>query len=341
MLIIGTLRLENPVVLAPMAGVGDPPFRRIVKQYRPGLLCAEMVSAAALHFKSEKTYAMIRVSPQEKPLSMQIFGSDPVLMAEAAQRVAAEGADIIDINMGCPVPKVVSNGEGSALMNNLPLAAEIIRAVAASVAVPVTVKFRLGWDDDHIVAPELARLAETNGAAAVTLHARTRNQFYQGRAAWEWIARVKRSVAIPVIGNGDVDSPQAARRMIEETGCDGVMIGQAALGRPWLLGQAAAFLTTGELPPDPSLAEQFRVVLKHLRLQVEYSGELRGIKEMRKHFGWYFKGVPGSARLRERVNAIADLPALLQLLREYAADLGVAPAELDEGHFSSVAGCFE
>ncbi len=327
MLTIGDLRLANPVVLAPMAGVGDPPFRRIAKRYRPGLLCSEMVSAAALHFKSEKTQAMIRVAPQEKPLSLQIFGSDPALMAEAARRIAAEGADIIDINMGCPAPKVVKGGEGAALMNDLPLAARIIRAVAASVAVPVTVKFRLGWDDERIVAPELARQAEANGAAAVTLHARTRDQFYQGRAAWEWIARVKESVAIPVIGNGDVDSPAAARRMMDETGCDGVMIGQAVLGRPWLLGQVATFLASGELLPDPPLAEQFRVVLEHLRLQVEFSGELRGIKEMRKHFGWYFKGAPGAARLRERVNTIDDLPALLRLIAEYAATLGVTIPE--------------
>ncbi len=322
-LTIGNLTFDNPVVLAPMAGITDPPFRKIIKAYHPGLLCTEMVSAAALHFKSAKTAEMIRVDPAERPLSMQIFGSDPGLMAEAAQRIVREGVDVVDINMGCPVPKIVSNGEGSALMNNLPLAGAIIKAVAASVPVPVTVKFRLGWDEHQLVAPDLAKVAEANGAAAVTLHARTRQQFYQGKAEWDWIAKIKASVAIPVIGNGDVDSPQAAARMMTETGCDGVMIGQAVMGRPWLLGQVVAYLEQGLLLDEPDLAEQFRVIFRHLQYQLEYSGQDRGIKEMRKHFGWYLKGMPGSARMRERINAISDPAELTALLTEYAAGLGV------------------
>jgi tRNA-dihydrouridine synthase B len=324
MLIIGGVPLDNPVVLAPMAGITDPPFRKICKAYGPGLLCGEMVSATALRFGSERTQGMLRIDPGEKPVSIQLFGSEPAVMAAAAQQIAAAGADIIDINMGCPVPKVVGNGEGAALLKDLPLAAAIVQAVVRSVTVPVTVKFRLGWDEQCIVAPELARIAADNGAAAVTLHARTRDQFYEGRADWTWIARIKERAPIPVIGNGDVDSPQAAARMIQETGCDGVMIGQAAMGRPWLLGQVTAFLTEGRRIDEPPLEEKFRVMLDHLRLQVQFSGAERGLREMRKHFGWYLRGLPGAARMRDRINAITELDVLRDTLREYAAGLGVS-----------------
>ena len=242
MLQIASLKLTNQVVLAPMAGITDGPFRKIVREYHDGLVCAEMVSAMAFHYQSNKTHDLLTVDPVERPISMQIFGSDPAIMVEAAQAVAANGADIVDINMGCPVPKVTKNGEGAALLRDLPLAARIIKAVVSEVKIPVTVKFRLGWDSSQIVAPELARIAEDSGAAAVVVHGRTREEFYHGRADWSWISKVKAGVTIPVIGNGSADSPQAAQALLTETGCDGVMIGQGVLGRPWLLRQINTFL---------------------------------------------------------------------------------------------------
>lgn len=330
MLTIGSVRLHNPVILAPLAGITDPPFRKIVSHFGPGLLCGEMVSAMALHYNSRKTDAMLAIDPAEKPVSIQIFGSDPPVMAEAARRIAAAGADLIDINMGCPVPKVVKNGEGAALMNNLPLAAEIIRSVAASVKIPVTVKFRLGWDEERITAPELARIAAACGASAVTLHARTRAQFYQGRADWEWIRRIKEMVAIPVIGNGDVDSPQAAQRMFRETGCDGVMIGQAALGRPWLFRQIITYLEAGQWTAEPPLAERFRIIREHLELQVGYSGPVSAPREMRKHLAWYFKGLPGAARMRDLVNTLTTPEAIRECLHAYQESLEARDASFPD-----------
>lgn len=330
MLQLGSVVLNNRVILAPMAGVTDPPFRKIVRTYHPGLVCGEMISAQALHYNSQKTRHLMWIDPEEKPVSMQLFGSQPEVMAEAAVMVEAAGADLIDLNMGCPVPKVVKNGEGAALLTNLPLAGLIIREVAQSVKVPVTVKFRLGWDHQRIVAPDLARIAEDCGAAAVTVHARTRDQFYQGAADWDWIRLVKQRVSIPVIGNGDVNSPRAASAMVEQTGCDGVMIGQAALGRPWLFGRVVAFLEKGELIPEPSLEEQFRVIGKHLQLQVRYSGEERGIKEMRKHLAWYLRGIPGSARMRDLLNNITSFKVLEETLRDYTAGLGVRSQVFEE-----------
>jgi tRNA-dihydrouridine synthase B len=318
---IGSVLLKNPAILAPMAGVTDPPFRAMVKGFGPGLICGEMVSAMALHYQSDKTREMIGIDKGEKPISIQIFGSCPQIMAEAARFIEAEGADLIDINMGCPVPKVVKSGEGAALLMNLPLAETIIREVVNSVKIPVTVKFRLGWDRDRIVAPELARIAEEQGAAAVALHARTREQFYQGNADWSYITELKRKVRIPVIGNGDVDSPEAAKAMLEQTGCDGVMIGQAALGRPWLFGRVVRYLETGHLFPDPPLSEQFRLIEKHLQLQTVYSGEQRGLLEMRKHLSWYIKGMPGAAKMRDKVNTIMTLGELKQALREFESEI--------------------
>lgn len=321
MLKIGSVLLSNPVVLAPMAGVTDPPFRAIVKEFNPGLICGEMISAMALHYDSRKTRDMIQIKSFEKPVSIQIFGANPVIMAEAASFIAAEGADIIDINMGCPVPKVVKSGEGAALLKNLPLAAEIIRKVVASVTIPVTVKFRLGWDSNQIVAPELARIAEEQGASGVTLHARTREQYYQGKAQWDYVAEVKRKVSITVIGNGDVDSPEAAEAMMKETGCDGIMIGQAALGRPWLFGQVAHYLENGTKLPDPSIRQKFELIEKHLQLQLQYSGEHRGLLEMRKHLSWYLKGMPGAAKLRDKINTLTTVESLEKVLREYESSV--------------------
>ena len=254
---------------------------------------------------------------------MQIFGSDPAVMAEAAVAIEAAGADIIDINMGCPVPKVVKNGEGAALLNNLPLAELIIRTVVNNVKIPVTVKCRLGWDGSCIVAPELARIAEDCGAAALAVHARTREQFYQGKADWDWITTIKQHVSIPVIGNGDIKTPQAARDIISNTGCDGLMIGQAALGRPWFFKQVAVFLEGGALFPEPTLMEKFSIMKQHLDYQVAYVGEEHGVKEMRKHFAWYLKGMPGAAKLKERIFQLTGYKAVCGVLQEYAIGFGI------------------
>lgn len=317
MLKIGSVVLKNKVILAPMAGITDQPFRRVVKEFGPGLVCGEMISAMAYHYNSKQTQRMLEIDCGEKPVSLQIFGADPGVMVETAVAVAGAGADLVDINMGCPVPKVVKNGEGAALLNNLPLAGEIIAAVTRSVKIPVTVKCRLGWDKEHIVAPALAKIAEDCGAAAIAVHGRTREQFYTGKADWDEIAKIKQMVSIPVIGNGDVDTPQAALEIIKQTGCDGVMIGQGCLGKPWIFKQVTAFLDQGSHIPEPTIAEKFAIMVKHLEWQVEYSGEERGIREMRKHLAWYIKGLPGSARMKDLINQLTTLMAVKEALSEY------------------------
>jgi nifR3 family TIM-barrel protein len=322
MLKIGSVGLKNPVILAPMAGITDQPFRRVVKEFGPGLVCGEMISAMAYHYNSKQTQQMLEIDPGERPVSLQIFGADPGVMVETAVAVAEAGADLLDINMGCPVPKVVKNGEGAALLNNLPLAGAIIAAVTGAVKIPVTVKCRLGWDMEHIVAPELAKIAENCGAAAIAVHGRTRDQFYTGKAAWDEIAKIKQIVSIPVIGNGDIDTPEAAREIIQQTGCDGVMIGQGCLGKPWIFKQVSVFLEEGLSIPEPSVAEKFAIMAKHLEWQAEYSGESRGIREMRKHLAWYIKGLPGSARMKDRINQLTTLAAVREALEEYEKTFG-------------------
>lgn len=323
MLKIGSVVLKNRVILAPMAGITDGPFRRVVKEFDPGLVCGEMISAMAYHYNSKQTQQMLEIDPDERPVSMQIFGADPDVMVETAIAVAQAGADLLDINMGCPVPKVVKNGEGAALLNNLALAGEIIAAVTDAVKIPVTVKCRLGWDREHIVAPDLAKIAEDCGAAGIAVHGRTRDEFYSGRADWDEIAKIKQLVSIPVIGNGDIDTPEAAREIINQTGCDGVMIGQGCLGRPWIFKQVNVFLNQGLHIPEPTIVEKFAIMEKHLEWQVEYSGENRGIREMRKHLAWYIKGLPGAARMKDRINQLTTLTAIKEALDEYCKTMGV------------------
>ncbi|SDF17393.1 tRNA dihydrouridine synthase DusB [Sporolituus thermophilus] len=299
---IGTIELANPVILAPMAGVTDLPFRLLAKEMGCGLVYSEMVSDKGLLYNNANTLSLIRIDERERPVAIQIFGSDPESMAAAARIVAQAGADIIDINMGCPTPKIVKNGEGAALMRRPELAYRIIASVVEAVEVPVTVKMRKGWDESSVNAVEIARLAERAGASAVSVHGRTREQFYAGQADWSIIRAVKEAVTIPVNGNGDVRTPQDAARMLTETGCDGIMIGRGAQGNPWLLRQVAHYLATGEILPGPTPRERFSMLLRHLDMLVEYKGEYIGTREMRSHAAWYTKGLPNAAELRRRFN---------------------------------------
>lgn len=307
---IGNAVLENNVILAPMAGVTDLPFRLICKEQGAGLLCMEMISAKAVHYNNKNTEALMEIHPDELPVSLQLFGSEPDIMAEAAVRIEERPFAILDINMGCPVPKVVNNREGSALMKNPRLAGEIIKAVARSVAKPVTVKIRKGFDDNSINAVEMAKIAEANGAAAVTVHGRTREQYYSGKADWDIIRQVKEAVGIPVIGNGDVTDAASAAKMLEETGCDGIMVGRASRGNPWIFREINSYLDTGEITARPALREVRDTILKHAKLQLEYKGEYTAIREMRKHVAWYTAGMPHSAKLRRMVNEMETIAEL-------------------------------
>lgn len=315
---IGGVRLANPVVAAPMAGVTDRAFRIVARRFGCGLAYTEMVSDQALLYGNRRTLAILDREGEPGVLSVQIFGSNPDFMARAAQIAEEMGADIIDINMGCPTPKIVKNGEGAALMKDPRLAARIVREVVGRVNVPVTVKMRKGWDEHSANAVELALLAEKAGAAAVAVHGRLRTQFYSGKADWGIIRAVKEAVRIPVIGNGDVWSPQDAQAMLRETGCDGVMIGRAALGNPWIFRQTVHYLATEELLPPPSLPERVAVALAHFDLLVGTKGEKTAVLAMRKHAAWYLKGVPGAAKLRERVNRAQSAQELRGILREIA-----------------------
>ena len=307
---IGNVTLDNPIILAPMAGVTDLPFRLLCAQMGAGMVCSEMVSAKAIHYRNKNTESLLEIHEKEGPVSLQLFGSEPELMAQIAGQIEERPFAILDINMGCPVPKVVNNGEGSALMKDPLLAGRIISAVAKAVKKPVTVKIRKGFDEEHVNAVEMAHIAQESGAAAITVHGRTRQQFYSGNADWEIIARVKAAVKIPVIGNGDVTDPESAVRMMKETGCDGVAIGRAARGNPWIFRNVCHYLQTGERLPAPSAQEVKQMILRHAALLVEYKGEYTAVREMRKHFSWYTAGYPHSAVLRGRINEMETFEQL-------------------------------
>ena len=315
---IGKISLSAPLALAPMAGITDLPFRLICRRLGCGMTVSEMVSAKGLLYKNVKTTEMLRIDDGERPTAIQLFGSVPEELAEAARMVEASGADMIDFNMGCPVPKIVNNGEGSALMKNPQLAHDILAAMVKAVKIPVTVKFRAGWDDAHRNAVEIARAVEAAGVSAVAVHGRTRQQFYEGKADWSIIAEVKQAVSVPVFGNGDIFTVEDGLRMLKETGVDGLMIGRGADGNPWLFRELAAVLRGEERPAPPTLAERLAQAAEHLDMLIDYKGEHISVKEMRRHISAYLKGLPHAAEFRGRFHKVDTREQFRELLAEYA-----------------------
>ena len=310
---IGSVELNNPFILAPMAGVCDLPFRLLCKEKGAAMVCTEMVSAKAIYYNNKNTKELLTIDKNEGPVSLQLFGSEPKLMAEMAKRIEEIPFDILDFNMGCPVPKVVNNGEGSALMKNPVLAGHIIEAMANAISKPVTVKIRAGFDAEHINAVEIAKIAENSGAAAITVHARTREQYYSGKADREIIRLVKEAVSIPVIGNGDIDCYESAKHMLEFTGCDGVAIGRGAEGNPWIFEELNAKYA-GLDYNKPSLAEVKEMIMRHARMLIDYKGEYIGIREMRKHAAWYTAGFKGASKLRGCLNEASSIESLEEII---------------------------
>lgn len=311
---IGDVKLKNNIILAPMAGITDRAFRVICEKFNPGLVCTEMISAKGLMYNDEKTKQLLNMKDETRPIAVQIFGSDTESMAYAAKYVS-EYADIIDINMGCPAPKVVKNGDGSKLLLNLPLAEDIIKAVVENASVPVTVKFRKGWDNDHIVAIEMAKIAERAGASAITIHGRTRSEFYSGNADWEIIKKVKESVSIPVFGNGDVKNSEDAKKMFNMTNVDGIAIGRGALGTPWIFEEIKNELQDKDF--SISNSEKLKIILEHINLAIEDKGERVAIMEMRKHMGWYIKNTKDASKIRTMINQVTTREELVDIITEY------------------------
>ena len=311
---IGNVTLPNRYILGPMAGVTDLPFRVLCKEQGAGLLCMEMVSAKAILYNNKNTESLLEIHPDEQPVSLQFFGSDPKIMSEMAKRVEERPFDIMDINMGCPVPKVVNNGEGSALLKNPELIREIVTKVSHAIKKPVTAKIRIGFEGYPVDPVEIAKIIEDSGAAAVAVHGRTRQQYYSGEADWDTIRRIKEAVSIPVIGNGDVDSAKKAEALVKTTGCDGIMIGRAVRGNPWIFRELNHYFTTGEVLSKPSWEEIREMILRHARMQIELKGEFTGIREMRKHIAWYTSGMKHSAGLRRDSNLVSSYEELEKLL---------------------------
>lgn len=311
---IGNVVLENSYVLGPMAGVTDLPFRLLCKEQGVGLICMEMVSAKGILYNNKNTESLLQIHPDETPVSLQLFGSDPKIVSEMAKRIEERPFTFLDINMGCPVPKVVKNGEGSALMKEPKRVYELVSATVKAIEKPVTVKIRKGFDEAHVNAVEIAKIIEEAGASAVAVHGRTREQYYSGKADWEIIRKVKEAVRIPVIGNGDVTSAEKAVSMQQVTGCDAVMVARGAQGNPWIFSELTAYEKTGEIPPRPNVNEVKETMLRHAALQIQYKGDYTGIREMRKHVAWYTKGLHGAARLREKINKVESYEELVNLL---------------------------
>lgn len=319
-IIIGNVKLENSIFLAPMAGITDKPYRILCKEQGCGLVYTEMVSAKGMHYDNEKSHKLSEISTAEKPAAVQIFGSEPSVMVEIVERLNYTNADIIDINMGCPTPKITKNGEGCALMLNPPLVRKIVSGVVKVSKKPITIKIRKGWDKSKINAVEIAKIAEDNGAAAVAVHGRTRDQFYSGKADWDTIADVKKALSIPVIGNGDIFSPEDAKKMFIVTNCDGIMVGRGAQGDPWIFRRILHYLNTNELLPLPSKEEKLNMIIRHMDMLITDKGAKNGVKEMRKHIAWYIKGMRNSTYVKQQVFRLITREEVIEVIRNLCDD---------------------